>query len=93
MVYGCTIYQRQVKDDSKRFTNLSTGDEWKLRINGIWPAVGIVLINFILGRCVRYFSSFEKHRTDTSYNASVAIKLTILQFVNTAIISLIVNID
>ncbi|CAG9310778.1 unnamed protein product [Blepharisma stoltei] len=92
MIYGCTIYQRKVKDDASH-QDLSTSDEWKIRLNAMWPAVGIVLINFILGRCVRYFTSYEKYHTFTSYNASVAIKLTIVQFLNTAIISLIANYD
>lgn len=62
-----------------------------MRINSIWPSIIIVFINFALARGIRYFSAFEKHHTMTDYHTSVALKLTVAQCVNTALIAIIVN--
>jgi hypothetical protein len=95
MVYGCSYYQDKVQDDydDKSEDDKSAADEWKVRINSIWPSIIIVIINFMLGRAIRYFSSFEKHHTFTYYNTSVGIKLTAAQCINTALITIIVNMD
>jgi hypothetical protein len=63
------------------------------RAYSIWPSVVIILINFVIGKSTRYFSSFERPHTVTAYNISVALKLTLAMFVNTAAITLIVNYD
>jgi len=57
-------------------------------------AVSIVvnIINSILEVFIRMMSKYEKHRTFTSYFISVAKKLSYGEFVNTAIITLIVQI-
>lgn len=95
IVYGCSYYQDKVEDDyqEKSDDEKNPSDEWKVRINSIWPSIIIVIINFMLGRAIRYFSSFEKHHTFTYYNTSVGIKLTAAQCINTALITIIVNMD
>jgi hypothetical protein len=91
VVYGCSYYQDQQADNSSDDNTLE--HEWKIRLNSMWPSVVIVHINFILGRAIRYFSSMESHQTFTMYNLSVATKLTVAQCVNTALITMIVNLD
>jgi hypothetical protein len=90
MIYGMKILGKQEKEDSD---NNSQNDSWKLRILSIWPSIIIVIINFILSRLIRYFTSFEKPHTLTAYNISVSTKLTLAMFFNSALIALIVNYD
>ncbi len=40
---------------------------------------------------VRYLTQYEKLETSTAFNVSVAMKLTIARFINTAIIPVIIN--
>ena len=51
----------------------------------------VVIINNSLRLVVRKFSISEKHLTLTSFNISVAFKLTMARFINTSIIPLFVN--
>jgi hypothetical protein len=53
----------------------------------------VVVVNLLLGRIIRIFSAFEKHKTMTHYNLSVASKLTVALFINTALLPLFVNLD
>lgn len=53
----------------------------------------VVIFNNTLIILIRKFSSSEKHETHTKYNLSVAFKMTVATFVNSAIIPLVVNID
>lgn len=52
----------------------------------------IIFINTLLKNVVVYLTAFERHETRTAYNLSVAMKLVIARFVNTAIVPVIVNI-
>ena len=45
----------------------------------------------MLRTVVRYLSIKERHETYTAYNLSVAFKLAIVRFVNTAIVPVVVN--
>lgn len=51
----------------------------------------IIAINIMLLSVIRYLSIKEKHETYTGYNLSVAFKLTVVRFVNTAIVPTVVN--
>jgi len=51
-----------------------------------------MIINFLLKLIVKYLTIKERHESYTAYNLSVAFKLTIGRFVNTAIVPVIVNI-
>lgn len=53
----------------------------------------VVGINSVLKIVIRKFSSYEKHDTITSTQISIALKLTIARFINTAVIPIIVNYD
>jgi hypothetical protein len=45
----------------------------------------------MLRTVVRYLSVKEKHETYTAYNLSIAFKLALVRFVNTAIVPVVVN--
>jgi hypothetical protein len=51
----------------------------------------ITIINMALRIVVRRFSLYEKHETYSNHNISVAMKLTIARFLNTAIVPILVN--
>ena len=51
----------------------------------------ITIINVFLLNIVRWLSRFEHDETNTAYNLSVALKLTVVRFVNTALVPLAVN--
>ena len=53
----------------------------------------VVIINVVLLRLIRMFAEFEKHRTYTNVNTSVAFKLTVARFLNSSLIILMVNWD
>jgi hypothetical protein len=93
LIYGTSYYQQQVNDKYKDKENISGADLVKIRALSILPSFGIVFINMVLGQLIRRVSSFEKHHTLTSYHASVAVKLTVAQCINTALIAIIVNFD
>ena len=90
MVYGMKYLGQQQEDESNS-GNQSVTESFKSRILSIWPSIVIIMINTILGRSTRYFSSFERPHTATAYNTSLTIKLTIAMFVNTAVIAIVAN--
>jgi hypothetical protein len=51
----------------------------------------IIAINIMLLKVVRTLSVKERHETYTDYNLSVAFKLGIVRFINTAIVPTVVN--
>ncbi len=51
----------------------------------------IIIVNKSLNTIVRTLSIKEKHETYTAYNLSVAFKLTLVRFINTAIVPVVVN--
>lgn len=51
----------------------------------------IIIINTMLKSVVRLLSAKERHETYTAYNLSVAFKLAVVRFVNTAIVPVVVN--
>lgn len=62
-------------------------------VQGLSIAVSIVIIiiNMLLRVVVRRFSLFEKHETYSNHNLSVAMKLTMARFINTAIVPILVD--
>jgi hypothetical protein len=63
----------------------------RIRIVTVISSFFVVVVNKSLLIIVRKFSLRENHITYTSYNLSVAFKLTIARFVNSAIIPILVN--
>jgi Na+-transporting NADH:ubiquinone oxidoreductase subunit NqrE len=62
-----------------------------VRALSLLTSIIVVIVNAILTGVVRHLSVKEKHETYTSYNLSVAFKLTIARFVNTSIVPIIVS--
>ena len=56
-------------------------------------AIIVAVINALMTYIVRGFSAFEKHETKTWLNISLASKLTLLRFLNTSVIYMIVHRD
>lgn len=52
----------------------------------------IMCINFLLKITIKKLTTFENQRTHTAFNLSVAVKLTLARFVNSAIVPVIINI-
>ncbi len=55
-------------------------------------SIVIMLVNTNLRKVIRDLSIKEKHETYTAYNISVATKLTITRFFNSAIVPVLVNV-
>jgi len=51
----------------------------------------VIIINNMLLSVVRILSVKERHETHTGYNLSVAFKLALVRFINTAIVPTVVN--
>jgi hypothetical protein len=90
MVYGMKVLGDKEHEKS---SSGNENDSWKIRAISIWPSVIIIMINFILSRSTRVSTSYERPHSVTAYNISVAIKLMLAMFFNTAVIALIVNYD
>ena len=93
MIYGCSYYKRQLYEDNKNKTSTLSADRLRYLVTSILPAVGVILINFVLSRCIRLFSLYEKPHTSTQYNSSVALKLVLAMCINTALIAILVDYD
>lgn len=93
MIYGCTIYRKSINDSYKATDNQSFTDLSKNRMASILPALGVIAINFVLARLIRKFTSYEKMTTFTRFHTLVAVKLTIAQCVNTALLAILVSRD
>ena len=49
------------------------------------------MVNKILAKIIRVLTAYEHHETHSKYNVSVAVKLVVATFINTAIIPMFVN--
>ena len=63
-----------------------------IRVLSFVCAFVIIFINTLLRNVVIFMTVYERHETRTAYNLSVALKLVMARFVNTAIVPVIVNI-
>lgn len=87
-VYGLRLIKDQLEEGK-----LSSGkvNENTVRALSILSSLFVVGVNKILLIIIRKFSLREKPITWTAYNMSVALKLTIGRFVNSALIPVIIN--
>ena len=94
-IYGLDVVQRRLKkqidDDLSSVDNKKKG--YEIRFLSFLVAFVIILINNILKWVVRYLTEKERHETYTAFNISIAIKLMLARFVNTAIVPVIINIQ
>jgi hypothetical protein len=86
-------YSKDSLEKSAKQSNPETSFTYFLQIGviNIVNALIVSMINFLMGRIVRYLTFFERHKSYTDHNLSVAMKLTFAMFVNTGLIPLFVN--
>lgn len=91
IIYGLNVAKRdlQLKQEEEQ-DNVNKN---AIRFLSFLVAFVIVAINALLRNVVCILSVKERHETYTKYNLSVAFKLAIARFVNTAIIPVIINVN
>jgi hypothetical protein len=89
IIYGLTEAKIKYTESTKDVKSLTV----KIATNVIGAIISlvIVIINQSLRLVVRKASLYEECSTNTSQNLSVSLKLTLIRFVNTAIVPLAVN--
>ena len=85
------VYFTQYARQSSPSLSQSLKDQVLYSLMSLGPALEVVIINMLLSRITRIFTGYEKHTTNTSYNTSVAVKLTIALFLNSALVPLVVH--
>jgi hypothetical protein len=65
---------------------------WRKNLVSVGISIIIWFINYCLLLLIKKLTEYERLRTYTAYNFSVAFKLTLAQFFNTAIIPVLINI-
>ena len=93
--YGLAILKRYIEDEAKNDSSNDSNSykQWLVRIVSIISSLIVIIINFLLKIAIRYLSSYEKHSTYTRYHLSVATKLMLSTFINSALLPLFINID
>lgn len=94
--YGLNRYKTDVENDYNKAKAQGTSSIQDLiLVRGLSFATSLIVVFFnnLLVILIRKFSISERHETYTKYNVSVAFKLCVATFVNSAIIPLVVNID
>ncbi|CAK82674.1 unnamed protein product (macronuclear) [Paramecium tetraurelia] len=69
----------------------STAEAALVTFIGFASSILILVINTILAKMIIKFAELEQQATRTDYNISVAYKMGVAQFLNTAILTLIIN--
>lgn len=90
VIYGLT--EGKLSYVSNHKSDTSTSGYIATNLLSIAISLVITAINSSLRTVVRKLSLYEESETITAYNLSVALKLTLVRFVNTAIVPLVVNI-
>ena len=89
--FGLNTFKQFIEDQTRKNDNPSEGVLWVVRITSIITSFFVVAINVILRWIIRRLSLKEKPATYTKYHLSVASKVTIAMFTNTALIPILVN--
>ncbi|CAD8147633.1 unnamed protein product [Paramecium octaurelia] len=89
-ILGVSVYQDKLNQSDKK--SRSTSIELYITVFGLIASFIISILNNIMGLLIKKFVSLELHSTQTEFNISFANKLGIAQFLNTAIVPLLVNI-
>ena len=88
LIYDLDRAKRHLNQDLTSAMN----NQDKTRFLSFLCAIVITIINILLRRVVRDMTAKEKQRTHTANNLSVAVKLALVRFVNTAIVPVIINV-
>ena len=89
IIYGLTI--GKINYVGKTKGNASFANMVATNVLSVAISLVITIINQSLRKVVRSASLFEQNETMTSHNLSVSLKLTMVRFVNTAIVPIVVN--
>ena len=93
-IFGLDLEQRELKkkqEEEKKMGILNQKREIEIRVISFICAFVIIIINNLLKIIVKYLTTKEKHETNTAFNLSLAVKLMLARFVNTAIVPVIIN--
>lgn len=86
-IFGLTFLQKYITDPNDPKT-LNTNVQNLVNALG---AIFISVVNYLLNFVIKKFALLEKHFTVTGYDSSIASKKVIAQFMNTAIIYIIIS--
>ena len=86
-IFGLTYLQKYITDPDDPKTDSSNV---KNLVNAL-GAIFISVVNYLLNFVIKKFASLEKHFTVTGYDSSIASKKILAQFLNTAVIYIIVS--
>jgi|LauGreDrversion4_2_1035121.scaffolds.fasta_scaffold212870_3 hypothetical protein len=89
IIYGLNLKKMDLDSSTDKVIQITTKN--KLRALSIMIAIVIIIINNILKGVVRYLTLNERHETHTAQTLSIAMKLALARFVNTALLPCIVN--
>ncbi|EGR32761.1 protein kinase domain protein, partial [Ichthyophthirius multifiliis] len=65
---------------------------YKMKMLALTISIVIQILNFLLQKVLNFLSSFEQHYTKTKELSSLSQKLAIVQFINTALIALLIKV-
>jgi hypothetical protein len=96
VVFGINLGLNLIKaeiEDSARDEDGNTDNLNLVRFITVLTALLTITVNFLLGRIIRKFSTYENHMTYSAYHVSVAFKLSFSMFINVGIVPLFVNLS
>jgi hypothetical protein len=80
-----------IENDAAGGNNTSSVPYNGIRFLAFLLSLLVVLVNFLLGKIIRLFSSYQKLGTYSEYHLTVATQLSIGMFINTGIVPLVIN--
>lgn len=86
-IFGLTFLQKYLTDPNEP----KVYNKYVKNLINALGAVFISVVNYLLNFVIKKFASLEKHLTVTGYDSSIASKKIIAQFLNTAIIYIIIS--
>ena len=89
--YGLYRLKKYVDEESKNGSTNSSLMQFIVILVSICSSLITIVVNSILVYIIRLMSSYEKHSTYTKYDLSVATKLMLSTFINSAILPIIIN--
>ncbi|CAD8126273.1 unnamed protein product [Paramecium sonneborni] len=90
--FGCLFGLSYIQTIINKYTEEgSLIDSIIVNVIGIASSILISIINSVLAKMIIKFAELEQQATRTDYNVSVAYKMGVAQFLNTAILTLIIN--
>jgi len=89
--YFINILKDFIEDEAAGGDNTSSIPYNGIRVLAFLVTCLVVFVNFVLGKVIRLFSSYQRLSTYSEYHLTVATQLSIAMFINTGIVQLIIN--